>query len=290
MLQQTQIVTALPFYDRWMTRFPKLQTLAAASEQTVLSLWQGLGYYRRCQMLLRGAKEVAEKGFPSSRDEWLKVPGVGIYTANAIASICLQEAVAVVDGNVERVYARLACDASTGSKLKTNTQIWADKHLCRDQPGEWNQAVMELGATVCKPTQPQCLTCPISEACAAFQTNRVAQFPSPKVKPTIIKYEEEMLIPLFENEIGILAEHNLTWWKGMSLLPLASAFPHLTNEWIELLGKVNYTVTNHKITAVVSSHRFSKKPEGLSWVNREKIMEVPLPAPHRKAIQLLYKT
>ena len=290
MLQQTQIVTALPFYERWMTRFPTVQALARASEQEALSLWQGLGYYRRCQMLLRAAKQVQENGFPLSRDEWIRIPGVGPYTANAITSICLGEACAVVDGNVERVYARLTCDPAIGSKLKSNTQQWADRHLYKEHPGEWNQAVMELGAMVCKPTQPQCQTCPISLSCVAFQTNRVNEFPSPKAKPATVKYEEELLIPLFEDEVGILANHDLSWWKGLNLLPLASVFPHLEGEWLEHLGEVHYTVTNHKISAIVSFYRFESKPGGLTWVSRDKIDEVPLPAPHRKAIQLLYKT
>ena len=290
MLQQTQIATALPFYERWITRFPTVQALAAASEQEALALWQGLGYYRRCQMLLRGARQVVEQGFPTSRDEWLEVPGVGKYTAAAIASICLDEASAVVDGNVERVYARLTCDPATGTKLKTNTWLWADKHLFAKEPGTWNQAVMELGATVCKPAQPQCQSCPIQVHCVAFQTNRVSEFPSPKTKPTTVKYEEEILIPLFDDEIGFLSNHDLSWWKGLSLLPLTSTFPNLVEgNWLEHLGEVSYTVTHHKVTAMVSYYRFDAKPEGLTWVNKEDVDAVPLPAPHRKAIQMLYR-
>ena len=291
MLQQTQINTALPFYERWMARFPTVEALAKASEQEALALWQGLGYYRRCQMLLRGARQVTDSGFPTSRDGWLEIPGVGKYTAAAIASICLDEASAVVDGNVERVYARLTCDPATGSQLKMNCWKWADKHLYADLPGEWNQAVMELGATVCKPTQPLCISCPIKQECVAFQTSRVGQFPSPKLKPTTIKYEEEILIPIFENEIGILSTHDLTWWKGMSLLPLSSTLSHLMEDlWAEELGEVHYTVTHHKITARVSYYRFDIRLEGLSWVHRDQIEEVPMPAPHRKAIRMLYKT
>ena len=291
MLQQTQIATALPYYERWMHRFPSVEALAMANEEDVLSMWQGLGYYRRCQMLLAGAKKVAEQGFPMSRDEWLAVPGVGKYTAAAIASICLNEASAVVDGNVERVYSRLTCDPTTGSKLKTNTWLWADKHLFAEQPGEWNQAVMELGATVCKPTQPLCGTCPVREYCVAFQTNRVSEFPSPKTKPTTIKYEEDLLIPIFEDQIGLVGDHDLSWWKGMSLIPLTSTFAHLLEGmWTESLGEVHYTVTHHKVTAKVSFYRFETKPQGLRWVHRDAIESVPLPAPHRKAIRLLYKT
>ncbi len=274
-----------------MTRFPTVEALAVASEHEALALWQGLGYYRRCQMLLRGARQVADEGFPISRDGWLEIPGVGKYTAAAIASICLNEASAVVDGNVERVYARSMCDSATGSLLKTNCWKWADKHLYADQPGEWNQALMELGATVCKPIRPLCISCPIKQECVAFQTNRVSDFPSAKVRPATVKYEEEILIPIFGNEIGILSRHDLTWWKGMSLLPLTSTLSHILDGlWTEALGEIQYTVTRHKITAKVSYFRFDVRPEGLSWVHRDHIEEVPMPAPHRKAIRMLYKT
>jgi A/G-specific adenine glycosylase len=242
-------------------------------------------------MLVAGAKHVAHYGFPQSRDEWLKIPGVGKYTAAAIASICLSEPTAVVDGNVERVVSRLTCDPATGSRLKDNTWIWADNHLVAEEPGEWNQAMMELGATVCKPTQPLCTACPIRTSCIAFQKGRVSEFPSAKPKPVTIKYQEELLIPLCDDEIGILESHELTWWKGLSLLPLSSTFQDSDdNAWTEHLGEIHYTVTNHKITAIVSLKRFEVRPEGLTWIPKDKINEVPLPAPHRKAIQLLYKT
>lgn len=291
MLQQTQIVTALPYYRRWMERFPTVHALAAADEQQALALWQGLGYYRRCRMLHAAAVQIASGEFPSSRDEWLKIPGVGKYTAAAISSICNSEPQAVVDGNVERVYARLTCDPAVGSRLKTNTWAWADKHLVHEHPGEWNQAVMELGATVCKPSQPQCHDCPISDSCVAFQTNRVGQFPSQKAKPQTVKYEEEILILLYDDQVGIHIDHDLNWWKGMSLLPLSSTFPGLGEGlWKENLGEVHYTVTNHRITALVSYARLNNPIEGLVWIPRDKLDEVPLPAPHRKAIKLLYKT
>lgn len=291
MLQQTQIATGLPYYERWMARFPTVESLAGAEEQVAMAMWQGLGYYRRCRMLHQAAKVVAKQGFPTSHAQWLEVSGVGRYTAAAIASICLNESTAVVDGNVERVYARMTCDGATGSPLKTNTWAWADKCLFKDQPGEWNQAVMELGATVCKPGKADCSVCPVKQYCVAFQTNRTADFPSPKPKPTIIKYTEEILILLVEDEIGVIENHELKWWKGLSLLPLASTYSHITSTgWLEHLGEVHYTVTNHKITAVISLARLQVKPEDLTWVKRSKLDEVPLPAPHRKAIQLLYKT
>jgi A/G-specific adenine glycosylase len=291
MLQQTQIATGLPYYNRWMEHFPTVESLARAEEEQAMAMWQGLGYYRRCRMLHQAAKQVVATGFPKSRDEWLKIPGVGRYTAAAIASICLGEPTAVVDGNVERVYARMKCDPAIGSKLKTNTWIWADEQMVPEQPGEWNQAVMELGARVCKPTQPQCQVCPVSLYCLSFQTNRVTEFPSPKPKPTTVKYEEELVIPLFGDEIGFLTSHDLKWWKGLSLLPLSSTFNHSDSKpCFTHLGEVQYTVTNHKITALISCARFDVKPDGLTWVHQAMLDKVPLPAPHRKALQLLYKT
>ncbi len=291
MLQQTQIATGLPYYERWMARFPTVKSLASADEEQAMAMWQGLGYYRRCRMLHQAAKQVVATGFPKSRDEWLKIPGVGRYTAAAIASICLGEPTAVVDGNVERVYARMKCDPSIGSKLKANTWLWADDQMVPEQPGDWNQAMMELGATVCKPTKPLCPICPVSQYCLAHQTNRVTEFPSPKPKPITIKYVEELIIPLFENEVGFVASHDLRWWKGLSLLPLSSTFDHDDlKHFAEHLGEIHYTVTNHKIRALVSFARFNEKPKGLTWVDQGKLDKVPLPAPHRKAIRLLYKT
>lgn len=291
MLQQTQIVTALPYYERWMERFPTVESLAATDDQQALSIWQGLGYYRRCRMLLQAAKQIVKSGMPTSRDEWLKVSGVGKYTAGAIASIAFNEQSAVVDGNVERVYSRLTCDPATGPQLNSNTWQWADIHVHQEEPGEWNQAVMELGATVCKPVKPVCHICPVKTECQAFKTNRVEKFPSPKVKPTVIRIKEEIYLPIFGDEIGLQKDHDQKWWKGMSLLPLSATHSAIfEDEWKEEVGRFSYTVTNHKITASVQLIRVTEKNPSLLWVPIAKIGEVPIPSPHRKALKLYYRT
>lgn len=291
MLQQTQIVTALPYYQRWMDRFPTVEALAAADEQEALAFWQGLGYYRRCRMLHSAARQVVENGMPTNFEEWLKVPGVGRYTAAAIASICYEEPQAVVDGNVERVYSRVTCDPATGSNLKNRTWVWADQHLYHPEPGEWNQAVMELGATVCKPVQPQCERCPISKECEAYQTDRTNEFPSPKQKPSTVRYEEEIYILVCGDQIGYQPSHDLAWWKGMSLLPISSTY-QLDQEgvWKEGLGQIRYVVTHHRITALVSLIRIESPLDDLSWASKEELDGVPIPAPHRKALALYHKT
>jgi A/G-specific adenine glycosylase len=165
MLQQTRVAAVLGHYRRFLKRFPTIQKLAAARESSVLAAWSGLGYYRRARMLHAAARLVAkERGgiFPRSSAELRGLPGIGRYTAAAIASIAFQEPVVVVDGNVERVVSRL-----TGAQL-VGKEAWrkAGELLDPARPGDFNQAIMELGATVCLPRQPRCLLCPLTALCA----------------------------------------------------------------------------------------------------------------------------
>ena len=169
MLQQTRVDTGIPKWHLFLELFPTVHDLAQASEADVMKAWEGLGYYRRARLLHKAAKVVAARGaFPESREDWLALPGVGPYTSAAIASIGLGEAVAAVDGNVQRVMSRWAgvteaVDSKQGAQaiqgLATLGSI--------DRPGDHNQAVMELGALVCSPKQPRCADCPVRSTCAS---------------------------------------------------------------------------------------------------------------------------
>ncbi len=164
MLQQTRVAAVLEHYAKFMNRFPSVDALARAREQSVLAAWSGLGYYHRARRMHQAAKVIVrEHGgqFPSRFDDWLQLPGIGRYTAAAIASIAFAEPVAVVDGNVERVLARL-----DGAALR-NGSAWdrAQALLAAKRPGDFNQAMMELGATICTPRAPQCGRCPLSAFC-----------------------------------------------------------------------------------------------------------------------------
>jgi len=165
MLQQTRVAAVIDHYHGFLTRFPTVQKLAAAREASVLSVWSGLGYYRRARMLHAAAKVVARerKGkFPETAEEWRSLQGIGRYTAAAIASIAFGDPTAVVDGNVERVLQRLSGRHFGGDEFWTS----AESLLDRNRPGDFNQAMMELGATVCTPRAPLCLMCPVVELCA----------------------------------------------------------------------------------------------------------------------------
>ncbi len=165
MLQQTRVAAVLEHFARFMKRFPTVAALARAREQSVLAIWSGLGYYHRARRMHQAAKVIVRERrgqFPSHFDDWLELPGIGRYTASAIASIAFGEPVAVVDGNVERVLARLDGEAlSNGAAWNRAQALLAPK-----RPGDFNQAMMELGATICTPRSPQCLLCPLVRFCA----------------------------------------------------------------------------------------------------------------------------
>lgn len=185
MLQQTRVETVIPYYERFLIRFPTPQSLADADEDTVLAHWSGLGYYRRARLLHAGVREVvAEYGGEVPRDAEARraLPGVGPYTAGAIGSIAFGKPEPIVDGNVTRVLARLLRMRTPVGTAKTTKRMWqeASRLVPTERPGDFNQALMELGATVCTPKQPRCERCPLSAHCGAYARGEVDQLPVPK--------------------------------------------------------------------------------------------------------------
>jgi len=187
MLQQTRVETVIPYYERFLARFPTPHALADADEDTVLAHWSGLGYYRRARLLHAGVREVvAHYGgqVPEDADARRALPGVGRYTAGAIGSIAFDKPEPIVDGNVTRVLARLLrIDTPVGSTATTK-RLWeeAARLVPPERPGDFNQALMELGATLCTPRQPRCESCPLQRDCRAYVHGEVAALPVPKAK------------------------------------------------------------------------------------------------------------
>jgi len=182
MLQQTRVAVAVDRYHEFLQRFPTLISLALAPEEDVLAEWSGLGYYRRARMLHKAAQFVAEElggNLPARSEALRKLPGIGVYTAAAIASIAHGEAVAVVDGNVERVLCRVAGweagSRAGGAALRRKIEALAGELLDPARPGDFNQAMMELGATVCLPRNPECLACPLSSHCKTRGEHKTAR-------------------------------------------------------------------------------------------------------------------
>jgi A/G-specific adenine glycosylase len=172
MLQQTQVATVRPYYERFLHRFPNVERLARARIDTVLKLWEGLGYYSRARNLHQAAKEIAKRfegHLPADKEDLLTLPGIGLYTAGAISSIAFGKREPVVDGNVTRVLCRLFRIRENPKQADVQKKIWsiAETLLPRVRPGDHNQALMELGSEICLPRRPQCDTCPLSPFCQA---------------------------------------------------------------------------------------------------------------------------
>lgn len=225
MLQQTRVQAVLEPYQRFLEAFPTLEVLAAASQEEVLAKWSGLGYYRRARLLHRGAQEVEKLWggeLPRSRREILKVPSIGPYTAGAILSIAFELPVGVVDGNVERVLTRVYCLEGDPKKgpLKKRLFELADGLVSSLRPGDTNQALMELGATVCLPQVPRCSGCPLAGICQAKEAGREVEFPqlAARLKPVPL----DLVGVLVRGPQGILCRlrpETETWMPGLYEIP-----------------------------------------------------------------------
>lgn len=182
MLQQTRVDTVIPYFTRWLERFPDMESLAMADEQEVLTFWEGLGYYSRARTLLKTARIIFEEEngiIPSDPEALAKLPGIGRYTAGAIASIAYGVPAAALDGNIRRILARVYDVETPVRQPETEKRLWAlaEELLDRNRPGDFNEALMDFGSAVCLPSAPHCSSCPITEYCSAFNHGTVAERP-----------------------------------------------------------------------------------------------------------------
>ncbi len=225
-LQQTQVKQGLPYYLKFIKAFPTVFELANATEQEVLKLWQGLGYYSRARNLHVTAKYIANElngVFPKTYDNIIKLKGVGDYTASAIASIAFNEATAVVDGNVYRVLSRffgIETPINSSQGIKQFKQL-ASQLIDKNQPATFNQAIMEFGAQQCKPKNPYCILCPLQEKCVAFQTNQIQNLPI-KIKKIKIKKRYFNYLVCIDRNKSIIMEQRTQKdiWQNLYQFPL----------------------------------------------------------------------
>src|SRR5580704_8124384 len=289
MLQQTQVKTVLPYFARWLAEFPHFAALAAAPEARVLKLWEGLGYYARARNLHRLAKVLAAlPKAPRTADEWRELPGVGPYTAAAIVSIALGGAAACVDGNVVRILARLTAD---GKKFRDSASAarelspLADTLLTRDAPGDHNQAMMELGATVCTKGNPLCPLCPVREFCATGPRGTAKDFPRFAPKKT----ERRAVVRVWYEHDGKRLLHRAA--TGARRLAELHELPTAEQAGLEAKTVARgplllcRTRANTRWQITESIYAWPKKiparsPE-LVWVSPAKFEKISLSGPHR---------
>jgi A/G-specific adenine glycosylase len=282
MCQQTQIVTVLPYFERWMARFPNVESLAAASIDEVLALWQGLGYYRRARSIHAAANLIAAQGWPSSAKEWALLPGVGRYSSAAIASTTLGEPVALVDGNVERVFARLTACPEGKPALHRLAWTWAEENLHQSDPGLWNQALMELGALVCRPKAPLCDECPVRSHCRAYALDTPEAFPVASAKPESVRLDLTLSVHRQNGKVALVQQPEGEWWTGLWMFPIHKGSPTQRS-----LGTVRAQVTHHKLTLHVCL--VGKSPADARWVEENELNTVAMPAPIRRAWSIVLR-
>lgn len=277
MLQQTTVATVTPYFGRFLDRFPTIQSLAAAPEEDVLKMWAGLGYYSRARNLRRAAQKiVAEHGgrFPDSYEAVLDLPGIGRYTAGAILSIAFGKPYPVLDGNVIRVFSRLFAIEDDVKKTATVKALWAraEELVDRERPGDWNQALMELGATVCAPESPRCGGCPLARYCEARKRGLQERLPATPARREPIDLSWTCL--WIERDGRVLLwkrSDDERFLRGHWSLPEAR---HLPVPAGERLKTVRHTITHHRITLDVRRAQApARLPSGAEWVERSRVRE-----------------
>lgn len=276
MLQQTRVATVIPFFLRFMERFPTLGSLGNASLDEVLSAWSGLGYYRRARALHAAARQTVERGqtsLPSSREGLLELSGIGQYTAAAIASIAYDEPVAVVDGNVLRVLARVTADQAAIDLAPTQRRIriLADRLVDPRQPGRFNEALMELGATVCTPWAPSCSTCPVRRQCQGLRLGLAQELPLTRTRKASPVVRLKAFVVIGGDAVLMARRCEEGLFGGLWEPPMLEGDAVVLRTWLKervgedgtiLRGKVTHVLTHRLLELRVIRWRISHPIDG----------------------------
>lgn len=294
MLQQTQVATVLPYFDRWLRALPDFAALAAAPEAKVMKLWEGLGYYSRARNLHKLAQAfVARATPPRTPTEWRELPGIGPYTAAAITSIAFGEPAACVDGNVVRILARLTNETRLfrdGSEAAKHFSPLADALIVGGAPGDHNQAMMELGATVCVRQNPMCLVCPVAEFCAGKRQGSPEKLP--RLKPKQI--EQRAVVRVWCEYRGRLLLHRahasakrlagLHELPDATLLGVNPSAKSLVATKRRTITRFQITESIHRVTPTDALRRRLARDPHFEWVPLAQLDRVTLSGPHRRWI------
>jgi len=307
MLQQTQVATVIPYYERFLARFPDVRALAAAEDEAVMQLWSGLGYYARARNLLKAARHVVERHggvFPTAIEAVAELPGVGASTAAAIVAFSTGEPHAILDGNVKRVFARHFGVTGAVDSRETLEGLWAvaRRELPRQHVEAYTQGLMDLGATVCTRTMPACNRCPVAKSCVARETDRIAELPGRKARRAVPLREITMFVALSRGDVLLFRRPDKGIWGGLWSLPEASvgtspdawlaAQPGLALASAETLPPFEHGFTHFRLAVTpvllrVRRPRTAPLPPGSLWLPLADITGAALPAPVKKLLASL---
>jgi len=276
-MQQTQVATGIDYWYRLLKVFPSVADLAEASIDQVLSEWAGLGYYRRAHQLHKAAIIIHEQGhFPMNHAQWLKLPGVGPYTASALASYLFKDPIAAIDGNANRVYSRLfdlplPVDKAEG---KQAIQALGNDSIDKDRPGDFNQAIMDLGSQICKGKKPACDQCPVSTYCLARERSSIHLRPVKSVKITVKKAHWAFMLVTHQGKIAVTNRNNQGIWPGLVTLPASQ--PHNGQP---LLWSCNHALTHMQLHITIHEAQLSDLNDSITWVDINELSELAWPQP-----------
>jgi len=284
MLQQTQVATVSPYYKKWLDRFPTFGALARASENDVLRAWQGLGYYARARNLHAAGKQIIHRQagrFPRAISEMQKLPGVGKYTAHAVATFAFNQPVPIVEANSARVLARLfnlrtPIDSSLGQQTLWNR---AASLVPKSEPAIYNSALLDLGALICLPRNPKCGSCPVKKFCRASNPESL---PIKRARPAQKQLIERHA--LIRKNGKVLLQKSSGRWQGMWILPAISG----RGKDKHAIYSAAFPFTNHRVTLRVLSESANHPSDPRQrWFSMRELMRIPIPPPHRRAINAL---
>jgi len=285
-LQQTQVATVLPYFKDWLRRFPTFAALARASENDVLHAWQGLGYYARARNLHATAKIVVDRyrgRFPEATGEIEKFPGVGKYTAGAIGTFAFDQAVPIVEANISRVLSRVfdlrtPIDSTEGRNILWNH---AGTLVPKKSAARYNSALLDLGALICVARNPKCQVCPVSKFC---RTKDPGLLPIKRQRPQTKHLIERHALVARKNKI--LLQSAAHRWRGMWILPALSGHNRKRNSTIYSAA---FPFTAHRITLQISSAQIREIDKVKTrWFSKRELRSIPIPSPHRRAIEQLF--
>jgi A/G-specific adenine glycosylase len=286
MLQQTQVATVIPYYNHWLRRFPDFVSLARASENDVLRAWQGLGYYARARNLHAAARAVINRHhgrFPRSVKQMQQLPGIGKYTAHAVASFAFDQSLPIVEANTARVLTRLFDFHKPIDSAPSSKTLWQNAAMLIPKTNAllYNSALIDLGALICVSRQPKCGICPVKEFCGAKDPQTL---PVRKYRPRIKRLTEKHAFVVRQGKI--LLEQSSTRWRGMWILPPLQTVP--ANQ--RPIYKRIFPFTNHRVALNVFARRQQKIGGRLQrWIRINSLESIPIPSPHRRALQNLLK-
>lgn len=294
MAQQTRIDTLIPYYERWMAKWPTLESLANAELQDVLKVWQGLGYYNRARKLHQGAKTVIDKysgEMPSSYEEMIKIEGIGDYTAGAILSIAFEQEVPAIDGNVFRVITRYFAMSDDITKTATRHKV---KQICQEWmkgsvPSRFTQGLMEIGALVCTPKNPKCVQCPLQKECLAHTHGSEEQYPVKKAKKVPQEVELYTYVFIYKDEICLSNDDSDGLMKDYYRLPQFDVRLDYTGEELKKRKHVfSQRIWHMNCFLIFVNQRIDLQQ--CRWVKQADVHNYPLVTAHKKLLVELSTT